>query len=472
MSYDNIFFTRRPIATHDIKKTHNGVIESYGDFATDSRRQINNLAVNGTDIPALIHSHVAGVVGQSVNIQGANEDKTINNQFEKLLKKHGKMRNFSKTGRYSRNESFRLAEAFKVQHGGVLIRYHYGYVPGADIPFTVDLIGVDRIDLSKNNRTVKNGLEKNRHGRITHIWLHNEDKTSSSRYSMKNIHFYSKIWIDLSQYTAVSQLVTILSTIEKTGRYFDAELENVIEKARAGVYWGTELYDLIVDLFNKNISSMNLSQKDQLEEVKKIMSSISLTGAKPIGLTPIPKDDKIWEQSSNADSVIDTFAGQSQKSISSAMGGSSVSVFKDVSIGNYASIKAAISFDEEAYKIDFSSLCDNYIDDYLERLFMVGVQTGAINISREEYFNDRDEYHKWDILRVSKRSVDEKVSASARKMDAEADMTTKVREYAEKGQDYREEARKQALADVDVALMRKELFEQNGVQDPNIKVEN
>ena len=465
-----LFPTRNIVDPVNIPMSHDGHIENYGDFATKSRRQINNLAVNGTDISALLHGHVAGVVGSSVNIQGSSTDNTINVAFERLLKIHSRMSNFSKKGRYGRNEAFRLAEAFRVQQGGVLIRYHYGDIQGAEIPFTIDLIGVDRIDVSKNNENTKNGLQTNTHGRITHIWLFDDDKNvSSRRFSMKNMHYYSKIWINLSQYTSVSRLVTTLSHINKTTNYFDSELGAAIERAKAGVYWSTELYSPIMDAFNKVMKTKsNNNAKVAIAEAKEAMEDLASRGVRAFGATPIPIDDKIHTIENNTSSVMDTFAQQSQKSIASSMGGSAVSVYKDIGVGNYASIKAAIAFDEEGYKIDFDLLRDNFIEDYLERLFMVGVQIGAIPVPREEYFKDRHAFHKWDILRVSKRSVDEKVTAQAIKMNAESGMTTQVREFAEKGLDFKEESKKQAMADADVAEMRADIFKKRGLVDPQL----
>ena len=464
MTLYDIFPTQTIIDITPIKRTHDGNVESYGDFAQNSRRQINNLAVNGTDVPAILTAHVAGVVGSSVNIQSTLTNNDTNNQFEQLIKEHGKMFNFDITGRFDRNEGLRLIEWFKAMQGGVLIRYHYN--SAWKIPMRTELIGVDRIDTAKYDKDTKNGLVKNRYGRVTHVWLYDDDdRTKSTRYSMKNIIYYSQVWMNLSQYTSVSRLVTILSTIGNTSDYFDAELKAAIERAKAGVYWSTELYSPIMDAFNKRMSK-NTDESRTISEAKEIMSELAGRGVKPVGATPIPLDDKIHKINQNTSSVMDTFAQQSQKSIAASVGGSAVSTYKDIGIGNYASIKAAISFDEEGYKISFSQLVSTFINNYLERLFMVGVQIGRIDVNRESYFANREEYHSWDVLRVSKRSVDEKSAAMARAKDLETGATTLVREYGEKGLDYITEMTKQAKADADAEEIRQKIFKDRGLSDP------
>ncbi len=464
--YD-LFHTSRVVDAHNLPLAPNNNLENLGDYAKISRRQIDNLAVNDTDIPAILNAHVAGVVGSTINIQSTLQDAELGEQFEHLVKEHGKIFNFDISGRFHRNEGFRLMEQYKVQHGGILVRYHYNSI--WKIPMRVELINVDRIDTAKSDKNTKNGLQKNRYGRVTSIWLYDsERRTSSSKYSMKNIIYYALPWINLSQYTAVSRLVTVLSDIAKQNNYMDEELKAAIERAKAGVYWSTELYSPVMDAFSKMIST-NASTEAVLE-AKQIMADLATRGISAHGATPIPVDDKIHDISRDGANSVAQFTQQTQKSISAAVGGSAVSVYKDVGIGNYASIKAAISFDEEGYKIDFDRLTSIVIDNYLERLFMIGVQIGRLNVDREKYFSNREDYHFWDVLRVSKRSVDEKVAAAARSMDLLSGATTKQREFGEKGLDYRTEMVKQIKADIDIAVLEKEMYNEAGIEMPTDEV--
>jgi len=95
-------------------------------------------------------------------------------------------------------------------------------------------------------------------------------------------------------------------------------------------------------------------------------------------------------------------SNQAQKQMSAAMGGSQVSVYRDIEKGNYASIKAAISFDEEECKIVFNNIENYIIRPYLRRLFEVGVQQGRVSLAKanliSEESNLRDQ--ETDYLRV------------------------------------------------------------------------
>ncbi len=444
-----------------------GAIETFGDYAAASRKQINHYYANGTDISAILNSVIGGVIGSGVNIQARTGDEELNAAFELLLKKHAKSNNFDITGRAHRDEFLRGIIGYELLSGGVIIRHHYS--TSWEIPYRLEMVGVDMIDTSKNDEEGRllNGIQRDRYGRVTHIWLYSDYKKSRSvRYSMRNMTYYMVPWLSISQYTAVSRLVTILPTLDTILQYKDAEVQAALERAKAGVYWSTELYGTILQALNEEFQNANVTPAEKINEAKSLLERLSKRGVSAHGATPIPVDDKIYEVTNKSDSVYDTITTHSQKSVASAMGGSQLSVYKDVAIGNYASIKAAISFDEEQYKMDFDNLVNNFVNEYLERLFTVGVQTGALPISRNEYFSNSENYWKWDILRQSKRVIDEAKAAQARKSELESGSTTLVKEYGEKGLDYVSEMEKQMEADIKIAAMRAEKYAAAGIGEP------
>lgn len=446
-----------------LKRLHDGSIEEYPNIAQASRRQLNYHGVNGTDVPSMLHAIVSGVIGSGVNIQSRSQKSEINIAFESLLKLHAKDKNFDITGRFHRNEAFRKIVHFENLNGGVIVRHHYNNAWA--IPYRLELVGIDMIDTSKNiGKYLENGLQKDRYGRITHIYLFTDaEKRVSKAFSMKNMTYHMATWMSLSQYTAVSRLVTILPTLDGVLQYSNAEVKAALERAKAGVYWGTELYGTILQALNEEFKNANASTQEKIVEAKTLLEGLSKRGVSATGATPIPVDDKIHQVESKTDSVYDVITQQSQKSMSSSIGGSSVSVYKDVVLGNYSSIKAAISFDEEHYKMEFDRLLNKIINEYLERLFMVGVQIGAIPVSRAKYFKNRELFHVWDVLRQSKRVIDESKNATATAKELESGTTTLSRVYAEKGLDYITEAEKQIDLDIQVELMRKKKFEKAGL---------
>lgn len=446
------------------KRLHDGSLEEYPNIAQTSRRQLNFHGANGTDIPSILHAVVSGVIGSGVNIQSRSQDQKINIAFEALLKTHAKDKNFDTTGRFHRNEAFRKIVHFENLNGGVIVRHHYNNAWA--IPYRLELVGIDMIDTSKNHgKYLENGLQKDKYGRITHIYLFvDAEKRVSKAFSMKNMTYHMATWMSLSQYTAVSRLVTILPTLDEVLQYSSAEVRSALERAKAGVYWGTELYGTILQALNEEFKTANATVGEKVVEAKKLLEGLSKRGLSATGATPIPVEDKIHTVDSKTDSVYDVITQQSQKSMSSSVGGSSVSVYKDIAVGNYASIKAAISFDEEHYKMEFDRLLNKVINEYLERLFMVGVQMGVIPVSRAKYFKNRDMYHVWDVLRQSKRVIDESKNATATAKELESGTTTLNRVYAEKGLDYITETEKQIDIDIQVELLRKEKYEKAGLE--------
>lgn len=445
---------------------YDGSIETYSNIAKQSRKQLNFHNTNGTDVPSMLNAIEAGVIGSGINIQSRLSDPILNEQFEKLLKEHSRKGAFHTREMFSRNEAFRQIIRFKHLSGGVIIRHHYSN--SWAIPYKLDILGVDMIDTSKTDRkNLKNGIQRNKYGAITHLWLYtDEGKRTSLPYSMKNMTYHMTSWMSLDQYTAVSRLVTILPTLDGMLQYASAEVKAAIERAKAGVYWSTELYGVILDAINAEYRDARADLATKVEEARKLLEGLAKRGVSAHGATPIPKDDTIHKVDSKTDSVYDVLTNHSQKAMASSVGGSSVSVYKDIEKGNYSSIKAAISFDEEFYKIEFNRLEEDVIDEYLRRLFAIGVQIGRIKLTTRRYFSDPEQYHSWDILRQSKRIIDEAKYATAVDTQLRSGTTTLEYVYGENGKDYVTEMRKQIARDIEVETMRREMYKEAGLEPP------
>lgn len=448
-----------------------GGIEHYGDYSLRARKQINYHLINGTDVPAIRNTMIAGIVGDKINIQSRSENKNINESFEALIKEHGKKDNFDITKRFHRNEAFRQIIGNEVVQGGMIVRHHYS--TRWNIPYKVELVSVNMIDTRKTyeHENVYNGLKKDRDGAVIGIYLFTDSKKITSiLHSTANMTIYSPVWMDISQYTAVSRLVSLLQTLDSSIIYKNAEITAAIERAKAGVYWHTDLYTQLQSAIADAIKSLPAS--DQVTEIRDIITKMANRGVGANGATPTPKEDTITQIDNKTDSVYQALTDDGQKAMASAMGGSQVSVYRDIEKGNYSSIKAAISFDEENYKIEFDRLVENVIEEYLVRLFRVGVQTNRITLARSKYFTNPEKYHKWDILRTSKRVIDGTKDATETAKNLESKTTTLQRVYAEKGLDYITEMEKQINVDIEVEQMRKKAYENAGLTyEENKKVE-
>lgn len=445
-----------------------GSLETYGDYVERSRKQINYHAINGTDIPAILEASVAGVIGAGVNIQCRTQDSKVNEEFEDFCEEHLMPKNFDVYRDNDRDESLRLIQRFSLQNGGLLIRHRYS--TRWNIPYAIELIGVDMIDTSKDNLNQKtlNGLVKNKDRAITGIWVYEDDqKTKSRLISMKDMVYYRRKWMSLSQYTAASKLSVILPMLEQALAYSQAELDAAIERAKAGAYWHTELYDLVADVLKKELesrSSQATTTKEKLKILQDSIGAVASRGIKPQGLTATPKDDTITTIDSKTDSQYSTFTDETQKSMSAAVGSSQVSAYKDPSKSNYAGLQYTGASDEESFRMDFSYMENQFLKDYCARLFEVGVQTGRISVDKKEYFNNPRKYHKFDILRTSKKVTDKDKEAKANAKNLESGATTLDIIYSEKGKDYMTVAKKQIDKKLDIEQYEQEQRKARGLE--------
>jgi capsid protein len=449
------------------KTLTDGKLESYGDIARRSRKEINYHLFNGTDIPAIRNTMIAGIVGEKINIQSRNESQKINNDFEALLKEHSKIKNFEITGRFHRDEGLRQIVGMEVVNGGVIIRHHYN--TAWKIPYKIELVGVDMIDTTQNIylKNIRNGLKTDKYGTVIGIYLYDDyEKTKSSLYSTENMTIYTPVWMSLSQYTAVSRIVSILSTLDASIIYRTEEIKAAIERAKSGVYWHTELFAELQEALSEYLKSQ--TSEARIAEAKELINDLSRRGIGSAGATATPKDDKITQVDTKTDSIYQALTDENQKGMSSAVGGSQVSIYRDIAKGNYSSIKAAISFDEEHYKIEFDRLSNTVMEDYLTRLFQVGIQTNRISLARSKYFSNPEKYHNWDILRTSKRVIDEEKGAKATAKQLESGATDLYKVYGEKGLDLITEKSKQIDVDIQIEQMKKQKYEKAGLPYPAV----
>ncbi len=453
------------------KPLTDGRLEDYGDYAKKSRKEINYHLFNGTTISALSEAHADMTIGKKVNIQIRTDDTEINKQAEELLAEHSLAENFSVDKFYSRDRAFWNIENFKFLNGGVIIRFHYNTT--WKIPIKTELVGIDMIDTSKTykNYGIKNGLKKNRYGEITAIYLFDDEgKTTSSLYSTDDMVIYMTRWMSLSQRTAVSRLATILQDYDKLEIYNREEVKAAIERAKTGVYWHTELFAELQEALSLQLKSFGADER--VLEAKDLINTLSRRGIGSAGATATPKDDSITQVDTKTQSVYEAFANQGDKRLSSSVGMSQTAAFKDPTKGNYSSLKLMVSYDDNHFQRVFGEFADTPVQQYLERLFRVGVQIGKIKISKVKYFNNPIKFHKWDVLRTVKINIDESKEATAIDKRLKNGTTTKLKVYAKDGLDFFEEMEKQADVDIQVELMRKKKFEEAGLEYQEEEIES
>ena len=420
-------------------------------FVEDVRKTVRWFGANGTDVPAIVNADRAGVIGSKLNIQSRLENAPdTNRQIEKYIKKWSRIGNCDVTGRWHFNAALRSMVEATDKDGGFLVRHHIN--KNWDIPYRFELIEVGMIDTKRHDpkKNLLNGLQRDRYGRVSHIWLFKDQERNSldsRQVSTDDITYFSPVWVSLSQYTAISKLATTLPSINKLEQYSDAELKSAITKAKNGRVWRTTLYDDLMKIIREERDST--SRKAQLETV---MQRISKAGVKPEGFTPIPLADDIVKLDEPSASVYTNLTRNTKQAISAASGMSAQIVYQDSSDSNYGSIKAIMAFASEEWSIRFDDLENQVIDPIMRRVIQAGVDRGKIDAP--DFYDDPDEYIKLDYMRVSEIDIDPKKTADANNIRLNETRDISLREICRKrGRDVEDVIREQE----EEALMRERI---------------
>lgn len=405
-------------------------------FAARMREQINWLNVNETDIPAIVTSLTAKTVGVNVSIQVESKNSTFNTQAEAFLDRFcgfslvngTEMSNCDLTGKHHFSAIARLISDFSALHGGIIVRHHYNYAWA--IPYKIELIGVDMIDVSKSERYIEddvvkykilNGIERDIFGQITHIWIYSsESKRKSIRVPYSDITYYSEVWISIDQQVAVSKLTSILSRLDDASQYATAELQAAIEEAKAGHYIASSAYNELMRIVGEEINKITSgkSGQDRLgltkDLITPILKDLSNLGVKAKGLTPIPAGDTVQFNNSKRSGIYKDMNANAEMKISAAQGMSDIGVYSKASDANYSSIKYTLETDQRTADIRFNDQSQKIYFGIFARAIRVGIQIGDIQ-GRVDYWKNESQYLKFRYLRQNKIDTEPSKNAIANK---------------------------------------------------------
>lgn len=424
-------------------------------FARKVREAVRWLHANNPDIGTIIGTKTAGVIGAGVNIQSRIKNRPLlNEEIEEFIKEWSEAENCEVTGRWHLNGAFRAMQTFVFKDGGILIRHHIN--PDWEIPYRFQLLEVGMIDVSKNDKknNVLNGIKKDKYGRMSGIYIYDTiERTSSSLVDASEIIYYSPVWVSLSQYTAVSKLASILPSIEKLDKYSDAELQSAIERAKSGVYWFTEIYDVIMDMMK--------AEKDKdsaASDAKEYMKILKRQGVKASGLTPLPHNDKIEKPSSVSDSVFSELHQTTRNTNSAATGQAGIITNQDPSRANYSAMKGVMAITEINWSMDFDDLQSMVIDKIMRKAITAGVASGKIKISG--YFSNPRKYQKLEYMRLVSIDIEPSKTAEANQKNLDMKITSERAIARKSGRDimdiYAEQIEDEIRREQLEARMRKE----------------
>jgi len=422
-----------PVITSGKPKTDGYIDRKHPSFAKKMREQINWLNVNEPDVQAIVTSLTDKTMGVNINVQVVSSSKTFNREAEALLNEHG---NFGiengvtraigeLTGEHHFNAFSRMISDFTILGGGIIVRHHYN--TAWTIPYKYELIGVDMIDISKtvlytpqDKETTINGIKRDKFGMITHLYLYTTpDKQTSTPVPYSELTYYSEVWMNIDQQTAVSKLTSILSTLDQSTQYGKATLQSAIEESKAGHYVKStaynELMKIVADEINSATNGQGIERINNAKDlVTPILNDMANLGIKTRGLTPIASEDEVQFNTSKIESQYESLTNNSEKKTSSALGLSDIGVYSKASDANYSSIKYTLETDQRTADIRFDNFKSKVFFDINSRIIRVGIQIGRIS-ERVAYWKNPNKFNQFKYLRQNKIDTEPSKNAVANK---------------------------------------------------------
>lgn len=422
------------------------------DFARKTREVVRWLGANNTDISSIVATNKAGVIGQRLNIQSRiGDNELLNQEIEDWIAAWSRKGSCEVTKRFHFNAALRAMVEFTDKDGGFLVRHHVN--PKWPELYRFELIELGMIDISKDDeeRNLINGLQRDEFGAVTGVWIFKDSKRIESTFvPMANLEYFAPVWISLSQYTAVSKFASALGKIDKIEQYSDEELRAAINRAKAGRYWKTQMYDDIL----KIVRNIQDTEKRQLK-MKELSDRIAEQGIKPQGLSPIPLGDDIVRIDEPGASVYPNLVKNSKQDIAASIGVPSQIAYKDASESNYSSIKAMMAFAGIEWGIRFDDLEYAVIRPILDKVIAAGVLKGDLKI--DDYWQNTKKYHKLNLMRVTEIDIEPGKTATANKTKLETGEVSLRELCAKRGRDVKDVIRERIEDELYETRLRQEL---------------
>lgn len=421
--------------------------------AKSSRDEIKKAKLEYLDYEAIIEENVKGVIGAHVSIQSMTENKDLRDEIELWIQEIAKKGNIETTNRWHLDGFLRVITRYYVEHGGIIIRKHYDNKFKAGVKW--ELISPERIDHSKGDQ---NGFEFDKYNAIKALWIQ-ENNISSKRVPIDQLLLHIKNWYDIEQYTPLSKLTPLSTTIQDMDRLTKAEIKAAEENAKSGKIWKTSLYEVIMK------SIKELKGKAQAEEFEKIRDMVVSKGQMGEGFVPIPEDDDVIAFDRKAtSSILSVLDKNTKEKMTASVGLPSSIVYKTLGDANYSELKYAVSSAEVTYEIDFSDLDSNILRPIIEEIIGRGVDMGEIKIP--DFYQNKREYLKLSFLRTNNIDIEPLKTANANKIKIETGETSQPQIALKNGKDPYKLIDEQVEMEVYREKRRQELYKEEGLEMP------
>ncbi len=432
-----------------------------------SINKLNNLAIsknaNNDLVSSVRKAFENGTIGTEIPIQMRTKDSQFNNDFEKWLKIWSLKGNCEVSGRFYRGLAERSLIGYALVQGGFIIRHHYN--EKWLIPYKFEIIPLHMID-RRETITLNgyiNGIKINSYGEIQSILIYTDNnKEISEPVSYKDLTLYLNPFLDPTQYTGLSELAPILATLDMLEQYSQAELSSAKERADTPLIIKTHLYAELLEILKQKAkqNGKNLTNKELSELYKKFKINGTIKGA-----NYIPSDDEVVQMSKAKDTVFQALDNTSKRTISSGVGLSSQSTFREMP-SSYNAALLNNQKDDREYAIALKNFTELVWREVIaKRLLESLILSGKVKAN--DYWELPYFYHiSLEFQRASTAHIDPAKNETANAKALENGVKNKVDIISQQGGDYEENIRKEIQYEISKKKIQEEMYKQNGLKVP------
>lgn len=412
--------------------------ESYETTARNNRDLIRNrardLERNSDMAKSVVHAFRRNVVGAGFRLQSRTGKANFNAEIEKAWRKWTKARNCDVTGQQSFSQMLRMAVERKKIDGGIL--FHKCYTPGGFIPFKLQAIEVDELDVSqympKNpaNRVV-DGVEYDAYNKPVGYWIR--------QYSIDGYQLLEPVYVDAkdiifyfqknrpSQVREVSDMAPTITRIRDVNEFVKA----VSLKERIAAC----LSVFITKTSTGSTGGLGRGFNQTPQAPSKSYDGKRITPGMIMELNEGENVNSVNPPGAGAEAA--EYLRIQQGLIASGQGVSYEAVTRDMSQTNYSSARQGLIEDRLIFEDEIELLTEKIMDEVYETFVMSVVLAGAVK-APANFWNKLDEYLEHEWVASPKAWIDPAKEANANKIALATGQKTFKEICAENGRDFEE----------------------------------
>lgn len=401
------------------------------------RARARELERNSDILGGVLAALERNVVGAGLRVQARVQDREdLNERIEALWARWCEPYHCDVQQDLCWDEMCRLMVRRQYVDGGILLVKRY--LPGRVVPFCLQMLEVDEIDVSRFSprtagNTVVDGIELNRYGKRIGIWirqygLDGNQLMQSEFLENDEIIFYWKKTRP-SQRREVSRLASALIRV----RDIDGILEAVSMKERIAAC-------LAVFIKRQRPSADVTGRPSNLVDKSSKYNGKMLTPGMISELEPGDEIDTVSPPNQGGGAT--EYARLQQRLIASGQGLSYEGTSRDLSGVNYSAARQGLIEDDGTYGIERKSLIQHVLREVYATFVVSAVLSGALAIP--DFWARKQEYLRHEWVPPGRRWIDPVKEAKADEIAIDKLMKTYAQQAAEAGRDWREDFKQMA----------------------------